>query len=74
MTAVNTASEKFHDTSGTEASRTDIIRPDAKLCTMYAGGRFQGLGDVATLDVAQRARGDFSVFPQRRIMGGSMLA
>ena len=73
-TAVNTDAEKCHGASGTEAASTDIICPNAKFCPMYASCRFEGLGDVTTLDVAQRARGDFSVCPERRIMGRSMLA
>ena len=74
MTAVNTATGKCHGASGTEASRTDIIRPNTKFCTMYASCIFEGLGYVATLDVAQRSRGELLVCSQCRIMGSSMLA
>ena len=72
--AVNTAAGKCHGASGTEAASTDIIRPDAQFCPMYASCIFESLGDFATLDVAQRARGDLPVYPQKRVMGGSMLA
>lgn len=51
-TSVDTSAEKCHGAGGTEAASTDIIRPDHKFCTMYAGCRFEGLGDVATFDVA----------------------
>ena len=65
---------KVHGACGTEAVSTDIIRPNTKFCPMYASCRFEGLGDVATLDVAKRARGYLTVCPQWRIMGSSMLA
>ena len=44
-----------------------------KSASRVHGAEF-GIGDVATIDVAQRARGDLSVCPQQRIMGSSMLA